>query len=380
MRISELDFGIKLDDFSEKVWRTVARHPYCDIDLLAEWLRKPEPIVEAEIGRLVDAGLLRQVGRQWEPQDPIKVLQARHAQREAALSAERARMDDQKAQLYRSGMFGDYIAGRRRTGTTAGVQFLARDEIFHKMAELTTQASTRMRFLQTGPPPPGLGGNVPDLLVPAAARGVQISSVWTPPALSAAQRRTPGRRLPPMGVLRLAPALPMRTIVWDTTAALIPVRDDDLDEGGLVAVAPTLVRAVTDMVTRIEAAIPVQRHPAGAQEPAAMRRQRALLILLGRGLDDVRAARELGVSERTVKRDVAELCHRFGVSTRFQLGAAAATAGYLPHTPTPPPPAQPPAQAHRPDPPTGPPGRIAVPPRTGNQPLPARAPAPSHRP
>ncbi|WP_018640276.1 helix-turn-helix domain-containing protein [Parafrankia elaeagni] len=332
MRISELGFE-KLDNFSEQVWRTVARHPYCNIDLLAEWLGRPEPVVEVEITRLVEAGLLRQVGRQWEPQDPVRILQARHAHQEAALTAERARMAEERAQLYRSGLFGDYVAGRRRTGTSTGVQFLTRDEIFHLMAELTEQSTACVRFLQTGPPPPDLGGNVPDLLVPAAARGVQISSVWSPTALAAAQRRQPTRCLPPMGRIQVAPAVPMRTIVWDATAALIPVRDDDLDEGGLVAVAPTLVRAVTEMVTRIEQTIPAQRHPVGAEEPAAIRRQRALLLLLDRGLDDIRAARELGVSDRTVKRDVADLCHRFGVLTRFQLGAAAARAGYLPGQP-----------------------------------------------
>ncbi|MCK9931386.1 helix-turn-helix domain-containing protein [Frankia sp. Mgl5] len=333
MRISELGFN-NLDDFSEQVWRTVARHPYCDVDMLAEWLDRPEPIVEAEINRLVEAGLLRQVGRQWEPQDPVKVLQARHAEQEAALSAARATMADERARLYRSDLFGDYVTGRQRTGTSAGIHLLTRDEIFGQMAELTAQSTTSLRFLQNGPPPPGLGGNVPDLLATAAARGVQITSVWASPALTAAQRRQPTRRLPPMGHIRIAPAVPMRTMIWDTTAALIPVRDDDLDAGGLVTVAPTLIRAVTEMVTRIEQTIPTQRHPAVAEEPAAIRRQRALLLLLDRGLDYTRAARELGVSDRTIKRDVADLCHRLGVTTPFQLGAAAAHAGYLPHRPT----------------------------------------------
>ncbi|WP_018504994.1 helix-turn-helix domain-containing protein [Parafrankia discariae] len=341
MRISELGFD-NLDEFSEQVWRTVARHPYCDVDMLAEWLDRPEPLIEAEIDRLIDAGLLRQVGRQWEPQDPVKVLQARHAEQEAALAAARAKMADERARLYRSGLFGDYVTGRQRTGTSAGIQLLTRDEIFHQMAELTAQSTSSVRFLQNGPPPPGLGGHVPDLLATAAARGVQITSVWASPALTAAQHRHPARRLPPMGHIRIAPAVPMRTMIWDTTAALVPVRDDDLDQGGLVTVAPTLVRAVTEMVTRIEQAIPTQRHPAIAEEPAALRRQRALLLLLDRGFDYTRAARELGVSDRTVKRDVADLCHRLGASTPFQLGAAATRAGLLHHRPasttSPPPP------------------------------------------
>ncbi|CUU60780.1 hypothetical protein Ga0074812_14726 [Parafrankia irregularis] len=329
MRISELGFE-ELDEFSDELWRTVARHPYCDTDMLAEWLGRPEPIVEVEIQRLVSRGLLRQIGRRWEPQDPVKILQAHHAEKEAALSAERAKMDEERARLYRSGLFGDYIAGRRRADTSSGVQVLARDEIFHRMSELTEQATESVRFLQSGPPPPGLGGNVPDLLKVAVARGVRISSVWTSIALASAHRRQAQRRLPPIGSIGIAPAVPMRTIVWDATAALVPVRDDDLDEGGLVVVAPTLVRAVTDMVTRTEQAVTTRQPRPAPDEPATARRQRALLLLLDRGFDDVRAARELRVSDRTVKRDVAELCNRFGVVTRFQLGAAAARAGYLP--------------------------------------------------
>ncbi|WP_035751995.1 helix-turn-helix domain-containing protein [Parafrankia discariae] len=330
MRLSELGFE-GLDEFSDEVWRTVARHPYCGVDLLAEWLCRPEPIVQAEMDRLVEAGLVRRVGHQWEPQDPVRVLQARHAVREAALVAERARMADERAQLYRSGLFGDYVAGRRRAGTNAGVQLLGRDEIFPRMAELTRRSTQSVRFLLTGPPPPGLGGDVPDLLVPAAGRGVRVVSVWTAGAVAAARRRNQGRRLPPIGQIHVLPALPMRAIVWDGTAALVPVRDDDLDDGAFAVVAPTLVRAIADMVTRTQYA--AARRGSGEvelDEPATVRRQRALLQLLDSGLDDSRAARELGVSDRTVKRDVAEMCQRFGVLTRFQLGAAAARAGYLP--------------------------------------------------
>ncbi|KPM53115.1 LuxR family transcriptional regulator [Frankia sp. CcI49] len=329
MRLSELGFD-GLDEFSDEVWRAVARHPYSGVDLLAEWLRRPEPIVQAEMERLVEAGLVRQVGHQWEPQDPARVLQARHAVREAALVAERARMADERAQLYRSGLFGDYVAGRRRAGTNAGIQVLARDEIFPRMAELTGKSTQSIRFLLSGPPPPGLGGDVPDLLVPAAGRGVHIASVWTPGAVTVARRRNAGRRLPPIGQVYVAPALPMRAIVWDATAALVPVRDDDLDDGAFAVVAPTLVLAVADMVTRTQRAAAVRGSAeVVVDEPATMRRQRALLRLLDMGLDDSRAARELGVSDRTVKRDVAELCQRFGVLSRFQLGAAAARSGYL---------------------------------------------------
>lgn len=53
----------------------------------------------------------------------------------------------------------------------------------------------------------------------------------------------------------------------------------------------------------------------------------ALLLLLASGCSDPKAARELGVSERTLRRRVHSAMTALGTHTRFQLGVAAARAG-----------------------------------------------------
>jgi len=56
---------------------------------------------------------------------------------------------------------------------------------------------------------------------------------------------------------------------------------------------------------------------------------RSFLRLLASGLTDSAIAHELEVSPRTVQRRLNQLCHRFGVSSRFQLGVQVARRGLL---------------------------------------------------
>jgi DNA-binding NarL/FixJ family response regulator len=55
----------------------------------------------------------------------------------------------------------------------------------------------------------------------------------------------------------------------------------------------------------------------------------ALLSLLNAGLKDEAAARQLELSERTVRRRVADLVERLGATSRFQAGAQAVRRGWI---------------------------------------------------
>jgi DNA-binding CsgD family transcriptional regulator len=57
--------------------------------------------------------------------------------------------------------------------------------------------------------------------------------------------------------------------------------------------------------------------------------ERALLRLLAAGLTDEAAARRLGISVRTARRQVAVLMDKLGASSRFQAGYRAAQRGWL---------------------------------------------------
>nr|WP_238351160.1 helix-turn-helix domain-containing protein [Kribbella shirazensis] len=59
------------------------------------------------------------------------------------------------------------------------------------------------------------------------------------------------------------------------------------------------------------------------------RRSREVLVLLAAGLTDEAIARELGVTDRTVRRQIACLCRKLRVDCRFQLGLEVARRGWL---------------------------------------------------
>ena len=91
------------------------------------------------------------------------------------------------------------------------------------------------------------------------------------------------------------------------------------------------------MTGRTESLSPLR--PAGARLYPAPRsrreptppspRERQLLRLWARGYTDQRAARELDVSLRTVRRMSASLMERFGVHSRVQVGGLAHERGWI---------------------------------------------------
>ena len=61
-------------------------------------------------------------------------------------------------------------------------------------------------------------------------------------------------------------------------------------------------------------------------------REREVLALIGRGLSNKRIARELGLSEKTVKTHVANVLHKLGAADRTQAAVYALKNGLIPQT------------------------------------------------
>jgi len=61
-------------------------------------------------------------------------------------------------------------------------------------------------------------------------------------------------------------------------------------------------------------------------------REREVLVLVGRGMSNKRIARELGLSEKTVKTHVANVLHKLGATDRTQAAVYAVRTGLIPRT------------------------------------------------
>ncbi|HCU95486.1 MAG TPA: LuxR family transcriptional regulator [Actinobacteria bacterium] len=131
-------------------------------------------------------------------------------------------------------------------------------------------------------------------------------------------------------LVRTAPRVPPVLMICDQQAALIPLEPAGPGTGAVHVREPAIVAALAaTFASTWQAATPLAgtHPPAGPADLTAS--ERALLRLLAGGLTDDAAARRLGVSARTVRRQVAVLMAKLGAASRFQAGRKAAERGWL---------------------------------------------------
>jgi hypothetical protein len=124
---------------------------------------------------------------------------------------------------------------------------------------------------------------------------------------------------------------PLRLVLVDRSAALVPLQPGSTFEGGVLLVRDPAVTASlhTMCATLWRHARPLPPRADGPP-PALL----PVLDALLEGLTDVAAAKRLGVSPRTYSRRVAELLGVLGISSRTQVGAAALAKGWTPSSPS----------------------------------------------
>lgn len=130
---------------------------------------------------------------------------------------------------------------------------------------------------------------------------------------------------------RVRPELPLKLVICDDRAAIIPV---SVAPGGHVAAylvhrSPMLV--ALEALFEAEWARAAPLHDGQRQERDARDQDghRALLLLLASGSTDQAIARAQGWSQRTTQRRIHRLMSDLGASTRFQAAALAARRGWL---------------------------------------------------
>lgn len=124
---------------------------------------------------------------------------------------------------------------------------------------------------------------------------------------------------------RVYPELPMKMVVVDQRAALVPLGPTGM-EGALLVRAPVVVaalRAYFDLLWH--RAVPAPGNAEGGLPPE----QDHVLRLVLTGMTDAAIARQLDISERTVRRHVGALQERLGATNRVTLAVAAVRDGWL---------------------------------------------------
>ncbi|MFF3976687.1 LuxR C-terminal-related transcriptional regulator [Streptomyces sp. NPDC001828] len=168
----------------------------------------------------------------------------------------------------------------------------------------------------------------------ALRRGVRILSLYQDSAANDAATHAYAQWMTELGgQVRTSPVLPPRLIVFDRRVAVVPIDPDNSRLGALCTRTPGIVSSLVSLFEQTwQTAVPfgADRAPhARADDRGTSPVERELLKLLASGMTDEAAGKRLGISLRTVRRQMAALMERLQASSRFEAGLKAAQRGWL---------------------------------------------------
>ncbi|MFJ9460019.1 LuxR C-terminal-related transcriptional regulator [Kitasatospora sp. NPDC101447] len=157
-------------------------------------------------------------------------------------------------------------------------------------------------------------------------RAIYQDSVRNDPATVAYAQWTTERG----GEVRTSSVLPARLLVFDRSTAIVPIDPDNSRLGAVCTTSPGIVAALIALFEQTwEAAVPLGTTRGQAPEDGISPGEQELLRLLASGMTDEAASKRLGVSMRTVRRQMATLMERLQATSRFEAGLKAAWRGWL---------------------------------------------------
>ncbi|MFD9575803.1 LuxR C-terminal-related transcriptional regulator [Streptomyces sp. NPDC059982] len=132
------------------------------------------------------------------------------------------------------------------------------------------------------------------------------------------------------GAVRTCPTLPPRMLLFDRRVAVVPIDPADTKRGALCIREPGVVASLVALFEQTwQSAVPLGADRSKDSETGLTASEQGVLRLLASGLTDEVAGRRLGISARSVRRQMAGLMERLEASSRFEAGLKAARRGWL---------------------------------------------------
>jgi DNA-binding CsgD family transcriptional regulator/sugar-specific transcriptional regulator TrmB len=262
------------------------------------------------------------------PDVGLEVLLRRH---EADLAQRRRQLDDAKTEI--AGLVASSASSEQR-GDHSDVteRLLGLDAIQARLEVLARDLQKEcLSVMPGGAQSPASLNASSSLDERALAAGIKILTLFQESVRNDPATHAYAQWLTNLGGdVRTAPILPTRMLIFDRRIAVIPIDPDDTKLGALCTAEMAIVRFMVSIFeTAWNTAVPLG---ACAQEDAATgltALDRQILIMLGKGLTDEAVANRLGVSGRTVRRQVASIMERLNASSRFEAGLKAAQRGWI---------------------------------------------------
>ena len=321
--------SLGLDDHTEETYRHLVAHSPTSVAGLAELAGSGENRVRRTLDTLVSLGLAYpEPGRpgRYAAVDPRVGLTTLIHTRRLELERTASSVD-----IYAA----EYHERMLRTDPQRMVELIEGPAVITaRLAELMAGAKQEVLAFDTPPyvtPDANAARSERDLLT----RGVRVRAVYSTEVLAIPDRADRLRDLVLLGErARVLPRVPLKMVVIDARAAVIPLT---ASAEGTRSIAALVHRSrLCDALVELFEASWQQATPVFSAEvpetdahPDLGAAERALLPLLHAGLKDEAISRQLGISERTVRRRVNALITRLGATSRFQAGAQAVRRGWL---------------------------------------------------
>ncbi|MHC6630526.1 helix-turn-helix transcriptional regulator [Streptomyces globosus] len=317
----------------EAVYRGMLADPSGGVAELGARLGLTEEQVRAGLDRLVDLDLLRPSRdcpgalRAVRPELGLELLLRRQEEELVRRQQELARSKAAAAQVV-----SEFAELRPNTEVDGAERLVGMDAIQSRLEELAHGLVGECLAILPG-------GALSEASLEASrpldrralARGIEMRSVYQDSARNDPATLAYARWLTGQGAqVRTSPLLPPRLLVFDRTVAVVPIDPANSRLGALCTRAPGIVASLITLFEQTwNAAVPLgadRPRPGGTQPTAA---ELDLLRLLASGMTDEAAGKRLGVSLRTVRRQMAALMERLNATSRFEAGLKAARQGWL---------------------------------------------------
>lgn len=327
--------GTGLDARSGRVLEYLVGHPSADSVTVAAEVGLSSEEAERALRALEDALLVIRVADRpprWTAGPPRSSLGSLLARRRSELA---------RAELYMERLNDIYESVSRPQAGNLVEVLEHQEEVSARYTYLLKGSTREVLHLAK---PPYVTGSVPvsdddGSAQSAVQEGVRLRSVYdTEGFTDAVSLETALWGTAGGGEFRLSSRLPIKMVLFDRTAALLPLHNDRPSAGSLVVHSPALLELVAALFESIwEHATPAslesrQDWPVSRQPQEAARideRTREILHLMSTGMKDDAIARALKISRRTVQKHVSEAGSALGARTRFQIALIAAERGWL---------------------------------------------------
>jgi sugar-specific transcriptional regulator TrmB len=318
-----------LDGLSESVYRAMLTNPDADLDALAVSLGVPTTEVREALDRLVELALVteRSPGRVYVPINPDVALDALLSLEQAELSRRERQLLEARAELARLVRnTDDRVIPIREVRRIDG-----RERVLEVLRELFARCYQEALNVLPGEPvsAQALAGAA-DYDLAVLKRGVQFRTLYTRRQLADDPMRDYMHMMREHGAqVRIADTLPHRLVIFDRTVSFLPVDPRRPAAGALVVREPAITANLVMLFESLWAGAQTMDEALLAGAPSASELDRSVLMLMSSGVKDEAAARQLGISDRTYRRHVADILIRLGASSRFQAGVEAVRRGWL---------------------------------------------------